>query len=881
MCSKFILIAILAFCTQSLLANDTLIYFAQSTTVPGSSWKYLDNNTNLDAINWKDSTYNDGSWATGNSELGYGDGDENTIVNDGCTPQGSNCATKHITTYFRKTFFVNNPAVYTSFTVQYKRDDGIEIFINGIRYEINNLVDPVLNTTLATAAGDDGETIFSVSIPTTAFYGNGRKNVIAVDIHQTLQSSSDVTFDLQLIGNTNAALTRGPYLQTGKQDSITIRWRTDVATDSKITWGTVFGTYPFFLTDATLTTEHIVRIGGLNADTKYFYTIGGTAFTLQATNSNYFLTLPPNNTTRKLRFIAVGDCGNASPNQINVKNTYLNYIGANNTDAMILLGDNAYSFGLDAEYQAEFFDIYKDDLLKNIKLYPAPGNHDYGNSQANATDRNNDYYKNFTMPIAGEIGGVASGTEAYYSFNIGNVHFVSLDSYGKENANTTRLYDTTGAQVVWLKNDLTANTQRWTVVYFHHPPYTKTSHTSDVENELVLMRENFIRILERFGVDLVLCGHSHGYERSYLLKNYYNSSAAPIYDADFNVTNHTATGTFQNAMYDGTALSCPYVYNSGKYNHGTIYTVAGSAGQLGGTTAGYPHDAMFYSNQSNGGLLYFEVDNNRLDAKFISYTTAPTPVIRDQFTIMKDVNKVTDITVLPNTVTTLSSSWVGNYFWPTNGSTSSSITIPTNVLGIFNYIVTDAASNGCLKDSFRVVISSALPISLQFFGITKTTNNIIQLNWQIYDNNNAANYFNIEKSYDGINFSFYKKVMASNRLQNYQWNDLDATTGTIYYKLTLVERSGAKSVLGVRKVKNEIATSFNYSILVQNQNTVQLSITDVSTGLYQVSVYNSNGSRVIYKRIGAMEQFNLSKGTYGIVIKKDKGKIIKGKFVVL
>ena len=81
-------------------------------------------------------------------------------------------------------------------------------------------------------------------------------------------------------------LTRGPYLQSGKQDSITIRWRTDIPCDTKITWGTVFGTYPNLLTDATSTTEHILRIGGLSADTKYWYTIGSTATQLQATNTN-------------------------------------------------------------------------------------------------------------------------------------------------------------------------------------------------------------------------------------------------------------------------------------------------------------------------------------------------------------------------------------------------------------------------------------------------------------------------------------------------------------------------------------------------------------------------------------------------------------------
>ena len=60
-------------------------------------------------------------------------------------------------------------------------------------------------------------------------------------------------------------LTRGPYLQVGKQDSITIRWRTNVVSNSRVKWGTVFGTYPNIVDSATSTTEHIVRIGGLTA----------------------------------------------------------------------------------------------------------------------------------------------------------------------------------------------------------------------------------------------------------------------------------------------------------------------------------------------------------------------------------------------------------------------------------------------------------------------------------------------------------------------------------------------------------------------------------------------------------------------------------------
>src|SRR5207244_1446495 len=122
------------------------------------------------------------------------------------------------------------------------------------------------------------------------------------------------------------------------------------------------------------------------------------------------------------------------------------------------------------------------------------------------------------------------------------VHFVSLDSYGKENSNTTRLYDTTGAQITWVKNDLAANTKKWTIVYFHHPPYTKTSHNSDTDPELTAIRQNVIGILERYGVDIILCGHAHGYERSYLLKGYTTD------EASFDKNIHTPNGDTLNAF---------------------------------------------------------------------------------------------------------------------------------------------------------------------------------------------------------------------------------------------------------------------------------------------------------------------------------------------
>jgi predicted MPP superfamily phosphohydrolase len=697
-------------------------------------------------------------------------------------------------------------------------------------------------------------------------------------------------------------LTRGPYLQSGKQDSITIRWRTSTASSSKITWGTAYiaspGVYTYSFTQdvAVPVTEHVVRIGGLTADTKYWYSIGTTTVVLQQTSTNYFLTLPLNTTTRKLRFVGIGDCGNNSTNQVNVKNTFINFIGTNDIDAMILLGDNAYNSGTDAEFQTNFFDIYKNDLLKYNKLYPAPGNHDYGNNTANTGKTGGSggsmpYHNNFTVPMAGEIGGVPSGAKNYYSFNVGNVHFISLDSYGKDDANSTAMYDTAGAQATWLKADLAANTQKWTVAYFHHPPYTKTSHTSDTEMDLVAIREKFIRILERNGVDLVLCGHSHGYERSFLIRNYYNTYASPLNDADFNVLTHTVLGNRRNAKYNGGNDSTKaYSYTSGKYNHGSIYTVSGSAGQIGGTTAGYPHDCMYYSNATNGGCFYFEVEDNRLDAKFISYTTAPTPVIRDQFTIFKDVKKKTNYSLATGYPTTFNASWPGTYNWTENGTSlvaanGRSYTATPTVPGNYQYIVSD--DYGDLKDTFNVTVSNvALPVILNSFAATLSNNSVL-LDWSTSVEQDNK-YFTIERSADGHVFQLFKNIDGSGNsaiVKNYHAVDEDPIEGTSYYRLSQTNDNGSKTFFDTKKIIYKPARSFSYTITTTGSGSVNLVVNSIKPDNIILSVTDMLGREVWHKNITAttgnnIQELQLQQGAYILTANNAAGERISSKVIV-
>jgi hypothetical protein len=425
-------------------------------------------------------------------------------------------------------------------------------------------------------------------------------------------------------------LIRGPYLQVASSTGIQVRWRTDVSARSRVRYGTEPGKLDQSAEDIKLLTEHKVTLSGLKPYTKYYYSIGGLKDILQGDENNTFTTLPEPGKPGHYRIAALGDCGDNSINQRHVKEQLLKYLGPEELNAWILLGDNAYQDGTDSEYQSKFFNIYKNDLLKKYPVFPAPGNHDYHDTDLTAKHAQEThetaYYQNFSMPTAGESGGVPSHSQAFYSFDIGNIHFLSLDSYGKEE-NSYRLYDTIGPQVQWIKKDLAANKNKgWVIAFWHHPPYTMGSHNSDKEEELVKIRENFISIIEQAGVDVVLNGHSHGYERSRLMMGHYGM------ENTFDAKKHNLSSS--SGKNDGSKDAKPYI-KTVKKAKGTVYVLSGSAGKLGGKQASYPHDAMYFSDADHGGSCILDVQDNKLELKWI----CADGLIRDQFTMMKELNK--------------------------------------------------------------------------------------------------------------------------------------------------------------------------------------------------------------------------------------------------
>ena len=156
-------------------------------------WKYNDSGTAAPAT-WRNTDFDDSEWKEGQAELGYGDGDENTLVDFG--GDGSN---KHITTYFRKKFVIEDPGNLDNLKVNLKCDDGAVVYLNGVEVMRENMpAGEIVNSTRAlTAIGGSDESDFLVYPVDKALLDTGN-NVVAVEIHQANPTSSDISFDLQL-----------------------------------------------------------------------------------------------------------------------------------------------------------------------------------------------------------------------------------------------------------------------------------------------------------------------------------------------------------------------------------------------------------------------------------------------------------------------------------------------------------------------------------------------------------------------------------------------------------------------------------------------------------------------------------------------------------
>ena len=191
-----------------------------------------------------------------------------------------------------------------------------------------------------------------------------------------------------------------------------------------------------------------------------------------------------------VQFAVIGDYGLSGPGE----NAVTNLVKSWKPEIIITTGDNNYPNGaaetIDhniGQYYREFIGNYQGRFgagAKHNRFFPSLGNHDW------VTPGAKPYLDYFQLP----------GNERYYDFVRGSVHFFAIDSDPHEPDGI----DVASKQAAWLKARLRASKARWQVVYMHHAPYSSADHGSDPTLQWPY---------EEWGVDLVLAGHDHVYER--------------------------------------------------------------------------------------------------------------------------------------------------------------------------------------------------------------------------------------------------------------------------------------------------------------------------------------------------------------------------------
>lgn len=195
-----------------------------------------------------------------------------------------------------------------------------------------------------------------------------------------------------------------------------------------------------------------------------------------AANSAPRITLPRKEGS--VKFVIIGDTGTGSKKQQDLADILLKARASFPFDFVLLLGDNLYG-GEDAkDYKNKFEDVYRPLLDQKVKFYATLGNHDEPAQR---------FYRYFNM----------DGKE-YYRFTKGNVAFYSLNSNYMDKK-----------QIQWMEDEFKKDTSEWKITFHHHPPYSSGGkHGSDDS-----LRKIVEPIFLRHGINVVLAGHDHFYER--------------------------------------------------------------------------------------------------------------------------------------------------------------------------------------------------------------------------------------------------------------------------------------------------------------------------------------------------------------------------------
>jgi hypothetical protein len=466
------------------LAAAPVAAFADTALVPaGSTWKYLDDGSDQGTA-WQAPGFDDAGWSSGPAQLGYGDGDEATVVGYGTNPSN-----KYITTYFRHSFEVPDPGAFPCMKLELLRDDGAVVYLNASEVARSNMPDGAvdyLTPAASTVGSTDEDTFFEYYFLPGDLVGG--TNVLAVEIHQVSGTSSDISLDLALTGldAMPELMRKAPYLTyPGTNTEMDVRWQLLLEDTCTLEWGldTSYGLGSVETAEYGVDHQHAHTITGLVPGTVYFYRV--TQGTAQHTGT--FRAAPADHET-SVKFFAYGDTRTYPEDHNAVASDVVAAFTADPEFHTFLacVGDLVTDGDSETDWDTEFFDPSYTGLktmLACLAYQSAMGNHEESGVL---------FAKYFPYPF---VGG------RYWSFDYGPCHFAVVDQY--------TAYGPGSDQLIWLEGDLASTSKPWKFVYLHEPGWSAGGHANNPS-----VQDYIQPICETHDVAIVFAGHNHYYARA-------------------------------------------------------------------------------------------------------------------------------------------------------------------------------------------------------------------------------------------------------------------------------------------------------------------------------------------------------------------------------
>ncbi|PYK98337.1 MAG: hypothetical protein DME19_12910 [Verrucomicrobia bacterium] len=475
----------------ALLTAVVLPAFGQESTLVrvSDSWRCFKgtNSPSTPAAAWRQMDFDDSGWATATGAFIVNQAyEENSLLTD--------MPFNYLSVFFRRKFTVSDLASIQWLLLRLDYDDGFVAYLNGAEVARRGFAPEAtvsFDTPAAWAGRTWGEEINLTSFANLLVAG---ENVLAIELHNS--SLTDVTAALvaELVANFN----RGPFVQNVSSNSAQVIWRTPVPADTKLEVGTN-SNLGSALFAANFTNTHVTTLANLSPDTVYFYRAASSDGNRTAVGSvESFRTLK---TSGPINFVVFGDSGVDSPGQYQIAKVIRDAA----PDLVLHVGDIIYPS----------FDVRRADLkclsvyqphMKSAPYFFVFGNHDLYSGDA-------PFLETFYLPTNS-----VTGTEHFYSFDHGDVHFCALFVPMRvQDALFPNYYLGDGtAQYRWLTNDLATTAKPWKILFFHIPLNTSGAHrfdSSDGVYDRLELQRLLLPIARRYGVQLVLSGHDHAFER--------------------------------------------------------------------------------------------------------------------------------------------------------------------------------------------------------------------------------------------------------------------------------------------------------------------------------------------------------------------------------